>query len=351
MNAPAPRRRPIVRLPLPAQRYVRQLARFEQAVQRALVAHRAQPALPVGDHLYRSDGRTPLFYLQGLARLTRAMGPGKKRIEPWLGEFKEIEDRLGAYDYWVVLEHNALDWGVDPAVSAYLAGRRLQALGALEYALGRFGWLTYHEGAPAGLGPMPERLREYLSEAEWLSPKRERRRLAEFLHQEAEEIQDDLNSGRLQLSEVEAGVHELRRKLRWIPIYGHALGGKVVLDTAGADGALAHYVTPDQLKSRFNRLPRNAAETKPLKLHRGAFLAIGRLIAEIGVLKDRALWTEELTRICRVVKADANATLQRMGPTAITPVQLVAQVSQLVDRILLQDGALRVLANHLKDQD
>lgn len=351
MNTPGPRRRPVAKLPLPAQRYLRQLARFEQAAQRALAAHRAQPALPIGDHLYRADGRTPMFYLQGLARLTRAMGPAKKCFEPWLGEFKEVEDRLGAYDFWVVLERNALDWGVDTAVSTHIAGRRLQALGALEYALGRFGWLTYHEGAPEGIGPMPERLREDVTEAEWLSPKRERRRLAEFLHHEAEEIQDDLTSGRLKLSEVEAGVHELRRKLRWIPIYGHALGGKVVLDTAGADDALAHYVTPDQLKSRFNRLPRNAAETKPLKLHRGAFLAIGRLIAEIGMLKDRALWTEELTRICRLLKADTDATLQRMGPAAIGHKQFMAEVSQIVDRILIQEGALRIMAEHLREQD
>ena len=40
---------------------------------------------------------------------------------------------------------------------------------------------------------------------------------------------------KLNLNDLENGIHEFRRKLRWVGIYSSALNGKVVIDSNTKD--------------------------------------------------------------------------------------------------------------------
>jgi len=47
---------------------------------------------------------------------------------------------------------------------------------------------------------------------------------------EIDSIHNKLVNNKLNLNDLENGIHEFRRKLRWVGIYSSALNGKVVID-------------------------------------------------------------------------------------------------------------------------
>ena len=334
----------------PTRRHLAQLARFEAAVRAAVEQHRTTPRTAAGHALYKADGRTPMFYLQGLARIGRHTGPGRKTWDAWLPRFKEVEDRLGAYDYWVDLGARAVGWGAPAPLLGYFGDRAQQALGALEYALGKSAFWAVEAGEAAGPGPACDDLRAALADLDWDKPKRERKEIAAFLRDEVHEITEGLADGSIDLDNVEHGIHELRRKLRWLPIYGLAEAGKIVLDERAAPGALARYATPERLANPFNQLPEHADEPEPVRYHQAAFLAVSHLIAEIGKLKDRALWSEELERSSRVCGLDPEPVLAGLGATRIAHPDVVAAVRALAAEVIDGERALATLAGHLDAQ-
>ena len=76
----------------------------------ALEQHGQQPRTPAGHLLYKADGRTPMFYAQGLARIGKAIGPQRRFWEHWQPRFTEVEDRIGGYDYWHDIADSSAGW-------------------------------------------------------------------------------------------------------------------------------------------------------------------------------------------------------------------------------------------------
>ena len=101
------------------------------------------------------------------------------------------------------------------------------------------------------------------------------------------------------------------------------------------------------LANRFNPLPESPHEPEPVSLHTGAFLAVSKLISEIGKLKDRALWTEEMVRSSEVVGTDPKKALVGMGEIRLGHAQVISAVRKLVDRVIVKDGALTIPTEHL----
>ena len=334
----------------PARRPLEQLARFEAALTSALEQHLAAPRTHAGHFLYKADGRTPLFYLEGLARCGKAVGPKRGMWNAWLPRFKEIEDRIGVYDYWYDLEQRGTAWKLQKPLLGYFGERKAQALGAMEYALHRSGWWLEQDGTPTASGPILDALRESIGELHWPKPKAERKLIATFLRDEVAETIAKLDDGTINLDKVELGIHELRRQLRWVPIYGLAMRGKIVLDERSHDGPLSHYVTPEMLAHPFNQLPEHPDEPNPVRLHTGAFLAVSLLITEIGKLKDRALWTQEIERSSQIVGINPAHGLKRLGAETITHAKVVERVSELVQKVIVGDEVLIRLAEHLDAQ-
>ena len=86
------------------------------------------------------------------------------------------------------------------------------------------------EGSAVKQGETIATLRSASADLDRSGPRRERKEMAAFLRDEVTEILKRLEGGRIDLGKVEEGIHELRRKLRWIPTYGLAAGGKIILD-------------------------------------------------------------------------------------------------------------------------
>jgi len=333
-----------------ARRSFIQLVRVEQALTQAMDQHRADPRTQAGHFLCKTDVRTALFYLQGLARIGRIASPGRRVWKAWLPRFKEIEDRLGVYDYWLDVEQRARGWKLPAPIHSHVSARAAHQLGALEYALQRSDWWVEREGEPVTLGNAVVNARREIGEVVRNKPKSERKRVADFLLDETVETIAKLEDGSINLEEPELGIHELRRRLRWLPIYGLAMAGKIVLDEKTQGGPLSCYVTPELLAHPYNQLPSSPDEPSPVKLHTGAFLAVSMLVAEIGKIKDRALWTLEIERASTKFGIEPEYALSSIGSARISHAEAVTAVRGLVQRVIVDDGALRQLAEHLARQ-
>jgi hypothetical protein len=83
------------------------------------------------------------------------------------------------------------------------------------------------------------------------------------------------------------GLHELRRQLRWIPIYCVALDGLVVTDPESHPvKSYAQLLNSEIAHSPYARLPEPTREDKPIVISRSLFLANTYFISELGRLKD-----------------------------------------------------------------
>ena len=66
---------------------------------------------------------------------------------------------------------------------------------------------------------------EELDAVEWHAAEKDRRKVAKFLVGELEEIEVAYGKNEFDFTELETGVHELRRQLRWVSIYAQSLDG------------------------------------------------------------------------------------------------------------------------------
>jgi hypothetical protein len=315
------------------------------AVQLEKLLSCVESAVAAGDRdqaawaFYQSTARQWLFYLQALCRIYKKVG-SKKRFKA-LGEtVKELEDRLGAIDYWdawVKLCEPVKE--LPPAMLETMLQHRSDEVAALQQVLENGAWLD--KDCPA-LGVILEEL-----EAEdWEKPGKDREKIAEFLCEELEEIEQKYSAGEFDFAQLEDGVHEFRRQLRWISIYGHALHGLLQTDAEVKPEAFHEkYMTESVLKSPFNELPPAPAKGKVLEVQLGDFYALSWLISQIGKIKDQGQKIEALHHVAEESGVVQDAALEKcfaaMIPAAEQTMQEIpALVAPMVETFLVEERIL-----------
>jgi len=246
-----------------------------------LLTH-AQNAENPAMYLFTHDLRTPLFYLEGLSRIYAATGPRKKKFKKLQEKFKLLEDMLGRIDYFEELNKSISQHSHLPE---YLKFHFLipakNAISDLNEVLLHFGWLD---------GEQLKKIQRTLEKVEWKDPQEEHKRLELFYYAEIEKITAFAKNGTISFSDMELGIHEFRRKLRWLSIYAHALhGGIQLVDIEKERLTLENYLTDTVLNSRFNKLPPADKQTIPLRLSKYNFYALSWMIGRLGELKDQGL--------------------------------------------------------------
>ena len=137
-----------------------------------------------------------------------------------------------------------------------------------------------------------------------------------------------------EFTDVELGVHELRRKIRWLSIYPHALQGVVKLQaTKPIAPALKKYLTPEVVNSNYNTLPALVNDTEYLGINKANFFALSWLIAELGKIKDVGLALYALQEALQdTTKLNKQAALTK-AYTLVTPKTTIAQLLKTVNGI------------------
>ncbi len=255
------------------------------------------------DWLYRNNLRTPFFMLEGLAKLYAELH-NTKRFTKLKERFKQVEDLLGAIDYYDAFI-KMLDKSpkITPAVMRYLKAGRHSSIVALQEHLAAKQWPDIHNGRIA-------KIRRKLVDAEWQDSASEVEGIGQAYADAIEGIRTFTGDGGCTFDDVETGVHELRRKLRWLSIYPQALRGAIQLKATAKkpSKALLKYQTTATLNSPFNTMPPAGDLQHILYLDRNGFLALSWVIAALGELKDSGLQVLMLT--------DALQHAEKLAPEA-----------------------------------
>lgn len=249
---------------------------FQQA------ARQKNPAL----QLYKKGARTPLFMLEGLAKLYAGV-TGKKRFSKMKDRFKVLEDALGAIDYYDVLGQECkLVARLPKTVADYFDAQKREKIQYLNEVLQEGGWLG--ESAPRF-----SKIRAKLQETRWMEPAEESAAIKDFYGEAIYSIKQFLREEGSTFNDIEHDVHELRRQLRWLSIYPQALRGLIQLGNeapqASQELVFKKYHTAAITKSSFNQMPPVGDCSFILLLDKNRFLCLSWMIAELGNIKDRGL--------------------------------------------------------------
>jgi hypothetical protein len=242
-------------------------------------AKQKNPAL----YLYQNDARTPLFMLEGLAKLYIEIH-NKKKFTKLKEQFKILEDAIGAIDYYDAIAKNLKkNKKVSAKVIQYLQAQTREKIQHLNELLIENKWTV-------ASNERITKIRKKLGEADWLKEEEEINELYDFYGKAIYDIIEFTQGTQYKFSNMESDVHELRRKLRWLSIYPQALQGCVQLsDSAKKLAHLKKYLTNPIVTSPFNKMPDAGNLNYFLLLDKDCFLSLSWMIAELGKLKDNGL--------------------------------------------------------------
>ena len=245
----------------------------------ALAAPSKTPALT----LFKSNARQVLFYLEALSRIYKNLH-NKKRFERMLLAFKTLEDQLGKIDYYdSYIEEFTTQENFPKVLLDHLTTHYHQELENLDKILKIELWIDENQ-------TKLNTIKTELLDASWKSIDKDRKKIAKFLIDEIDEIEEDYKTGALNFKDLEHGVHEFRRQIRWISIYALVLNGLIQLKPAvEIKPELERYLTKETLESPFNKLPETKEGVTPININAAYFYALSWLIAKGGDLKDEGL--------------------------------------------------------------
>ncbi|MEO6254142.1 MAG: hypothetical protein ABIO79_12590 [Ferruginibacter sp.] len=264
------------------------IARFDyhlNKLQALLVSSSKQknPAL----WLYQHDARTPLFMLEGLAKLYAGIH-NEKKFKKLKEQFKLLEDAFGAIDYYDSFAKQFLgNKEIPAAITGYLQAQSREKIQSLNELLKEKGWLDEDN-------TRIKKTRKKLEEVEWLKEKDDIKGIHKFYITAINKILEFINEKGFHFSDLENEVHEFRRMIRWLSIYPQALRGCIQLSQSkkAAPKYLAKYLTEAIINSPYNVMPDAGDMEHFLLLDQNRYYALSWLIAELGHLKDAGLKTE-----------------------------------------------------------
>jgi hypothetical protein len=233
--------------------------------------------------LYQNNARTPLFMLEGLAKLYAGVH-NKKKFGKIKEQFKLLEDIFGAVDYYdAFAKQFAQDKKIPATIVSYLQAQAREKIQSANEILIEKEWL-------AAENRRMRKIKQTLNDVKWLKDKAEIKKINEFYGTAIYEIVEFVSPSKFHFKNVEADVHELRRKLRWLSIYPQAFRGCIQYSKAKTSPRhMAKYLTKEITGSPYNVMPDAGDNRYFLLLEKNYFYALSWMIAELGRLKDSGL--------------------------------------------------------------
>jgi hypothetical protein len=235
--------------------------------------------------LHQHKARTPLFMLESIARVLYK-STNDSLAKSWHKLFKKLEDKFGEIDYYdAFIKQFKTNKAIKKEELEYLEEKLKKVVAKLNKKLEKehFYIKTLEKLAKDNPGDFHDKgllitIHEQIK-TEVLS---------------AEEFFSSFPNG---FTDIESHVHALRRKLRWVSIYGLSLGGIIVLkDPKHRYKWEKEFITKQELSSPFNKLPVKKAFPYHIALNKKAFYALSHVISKLGELKDKGLAIEVLAK-------------------------------------------------------
>lgn len=233
--------------------------------------------------LYQNDARTIFFMLEALGRLYMKMH-NEKKFSNLKEHFKALEDGFGSIDFYESYgKIFAQTPGFPEPVTDYQFAQMREKVQHINDLLQNEEWIT--EGLPRF-----KKIRKKLKGADWLSPKEEAKAIKKVYEEETDDIKKFVKAAKGIFTEMESQVHELRRSIRWLSIYPHALQGMIQLtDSEDTRPEVEKYQTPDVTACKYNVMPAAGSNSWFIMLEKKNFYALSWVIEELGKIKDEGL--------------------------------------------------------------
>lgn len=276
--------------------------------------------------LFLHDLRTPMFMLEALSKVYAEL-IDKKMFTSLKEKFKQVEDCLGALDYYAAFQKEFSSKSEIPdAVKSFIANKTVEKTQLLNSLLKEGEWLN---------GLQLKKIKKQIESLRWLNDAKEIAALKVFYQKQIRKIQEFVEETTFVFDNVEEDVHELRRKIRWLSIYPQALQGVVKLEeTKPVAKHLKKYLTNEIVTSRFNQLTVAENEKNFLTFEKNHFLALSWMISELGKIKDNGLRIEALKNALQQTElhndpAATKKSLELLGKTQPAIEILLKQASEI----------------------
>lgn len=332
---------PILKGPHARRRFVQHLFRFEKYLGEAL--DQASVNLP-GQVLFQRNGRTPMFMLEALGRVYEKLDLYDELFSLIRLETKIIEDALGQIDFWDVIEKKCKDWSMPDGVQKLARERYVETCGRVWAWVESQDWVAtrYHPEAEL----LVPRFTRKLKKVDWHSPKKESRQLRKWLAKELRTIHE--KTLQLDMRQIESGLHKARREVRWVSIYFTAVDGGFVLDhQAAPPDKWDRYLTREIVENPYNRLPEPEADDDPVRIPAYLLFALSYAIDKLGVIKDRAQWTETFKHLLQITGEKVSLP-SLMKENHLEDGDATEQGTRVIQQVLINDQVLLRLADAIK---
>ncbi len=292
---------------------------------------------------YNSNARQILFYLEALSRLYKNIH-NKNLFKALKDDFKSLEDQLGKIDYYEAYDEELAVLPNFPAkIIQHLKNNYQDELKKLGLLLVVNGWLENKVSE----------INKELLKADWLKPDEERKQIAKAISKEIKGIEKDYKSEKLNFKDLENGVHEFRRQIRWISIYAQALDGLVQLKPDDLSKKLEVYLTEEVIESKFNLMPPSERLAATINISQSAFYALSWIIAKSGDLKDEGLKLicieESMKAIDFLPESEIQEEVKKLLPAMkFTPKGIKNEMKILAHQFITKDEVLATLRDDLK---
>ena len=234
----------------------------------------------------QKDIRRQVFLLEGIAKLYQDIH-GDPAVQVYENT-KRLEDALGAVSMTKSNLTFALEvhkkQPLDPRVLTTLEEELAKAKTALQKILVDE-WVPRKDGAlhAEGQSPAMQSIIRGWGDARWASYDKDIKKVREEIASRLEKLE----STPFDMNDLQGGVHELRRQLRWIPIYSEALNGLVHLDDdKNPIAAYAPLLQDPLAQSKYVTLPAPTREQKTIEVPKSLYVAAMKLILDLGAIKD-----------------------------------------------------------------
>jgi hypothetical protein len=228
------------------------------------------------DLVMSKDLRRQVFLLEGVSKLyTDIHGKPAERV--YLGA-KALEDKIGHFSMTKSNLATAEKVGANPKAIALLKAD-------MEASRADLKQLITEEWMPDAKGRIPgmRDVVEDWGEAKWGSADKDLKAVKGELSRRLEKIENTPYD----MDQLETGIHELRRQLRWFPIYAEALNGLFQLDEKqNPIKAYEPMLREPIATSKYVNLPPADRETSPIELPKSVYCALMQLTLDLGGLKD-----------------------------------------------------------------
>lgn len=298
------------------------LNKFQEVLKKS--SKQKNPAL----WLYQNNARTPLFMLEGLAKLYGGIH-NKKKFAKLKAHFKLLEDALGQVDYYdAFAKEFAGNKNIPAAITNYLQAQSREKIQSLNELLKVKDWLSEKK-------TRIEKIRKKLAEADWQNERKEVKNIHSFYITAINKILEFINQKDFRFTNMENEMHEFRRMIRWLSIYPQGLRGCIQLSKSAAKTPkhLTKYLTKEITGSSYNIMPDASDQKHFLLFDQNRFYALSWLIAELGKLKDSGLKVE-------VIKEAILQTSKTNEKSALSKAYTLANTGQTIEQLLIAAGNL-----------